>query len=52
MRLLNVKLLLAATGEHPGYEVLPIARINKGADADTKPRIDLDCALEPLGPVF
>ncbi len=39
-RRLNVRLLLSAHDEHPGYEVLPIARIEKSADADGPPRID------------
>jgi type VI secretion system protein ImpJ len=39
-RLLNVKLLASAQDQHPGYEVLPIARIEKSAETDGPPRLD------------
>jgi type VI secretion system protein ImpJ len=39
-RLLNVKLLLSTKDEHPGYEVLPIARVEKSAAADGPPQLD------------
>jgi type VI secretion system protein ImpJ len=39
-RRLNLKLILSATDEHPGYEVLPIARVEKSAEADAPPRLD------------
>jgi type VI secretion system protein ImpJ len=39
-RLLNVKLLVSARDQHPGYEVLPIARIEKSAEADGPPQLD------------
>jgi len=40
VRLLNVKLLLGSE-EHPGYEVLPIARIMKSGTAEAVPEVDL-----------
>jgi type VI secretion system protein ImpJ len=39
-RRLNVKLLVSAQDQHPGYEVLPIACIEKSAEADGPPRLD------------
>jgi type VI secretion system protein ImpJ len=39
-RRLNLRLLVAAKDEHPGYEVLPIARIVRSDDADAPPRLD------------
>ena len=55
-RLLNLKLLLSTKDEHPGYELLQIARIEKSAEAEAPPRLDknyippvLSCdAWEPL----
>jgi type VI secretion system protein ImpJ len=41
MRRLNVKLLLSNQEEHPGYEVLPIARIEKSPEEETLPRVDI-----------
>ena len=45
-RLLNLKLLLSAKDEHPGYELLQIARIEKSsaADAPAAARQDLHSA--------
>ncbi len=40
VRLLNVRLLLS-TQDHTGYEVLPIARIQKSARAEATPELDL-----------
>jgi type VI secretion system protein ImpJ len=40
VRLLNVKLLLS-TQDQAGYEVLPIARIEKSARAEAAPQLDL-----------
>jgi type VI secretion system protein ImpJ len=40
LRLLNVRLLLSTQGEHAGYELLPLARVGKSADADTAPQLD------------
>jgi type VI secretion system protein ImpJ len=40
VRLLNVKLLLGSE-EHPGYELLPIARVMKPAAAEAVPELDL-----------
>ncbi len=42
MRRLHVELLLSTRAEHPGYEVLPIARITKSADVDAPPQVDRD----------
>ncbi len=39
-RRLNLKLLVSAKDEHPGYELLPIARIEKSAEAGAPPRLD------------
>jgi type VI secretion system protein ImpJ len=39
VRLLNLKLLLGPA-EHPGYELLPIARVVKPAPADAVPELD------------
>jgi type VI secretion system protein ImpJ len=39
VRLLNLK-LLASTQDHAGYEVLPIARVEKSARAEAAPQID------------
>jgi type VI secretion system protein ImpJ len=39
VRRLNVKLLLGSE-EHPGYEVLPIARVMKPATAEATPELD------------
>jgi type VI secretion system protein ImpJ len=39
VRLLNVRLLLS-TQDHTGYEVLPIARIQKSARAEATPELD------------
>jgi type VI secretion system protein ImpJ len=39
-RRLNLKLILSAKDEHPGYEVLPIARVEKSAEADAPPQLD------------
>jgi type VI secretion system protein ImpJ len=41
MRRLNVKVLLSTQDDHPGYEVLPIGVIEKSADADALPRLDI-----------
>ncbi|MFO0949010.1 MAG: type VI secretion system baseplate subunit TssK [Planctomycetota bacterium] len=40
LRRLNVRLLLSAD-EHSGYEVLPIARIEKSSKAEAPPQLDL-----------
>ncbi len=40
VRLLNIKLLLS-TQDHAGYEVLPIARVEKGTTADSTPQLDI-----------
>jgi type VI secretion system protein ImpJ len=40
VRLLNVKILVSTQDDHPGFEVLPIGRIEKSADADALPRLD------------
>ncbi|HTU21199.1 MAG TPA: type VI secretion system baseplate subunit TssK [Gemmataceae bacterium] len=40
VRLLNVKILVSRQDDHPGYEVLPIAWIEKSSDADAVPRLD------------
>jgi type VI secretion system protein ImpJ len=40
VRLLNVKVLVSTQDDHPGFEVLPIARIEKSSDADALPRLD------------
>jgi len=40
IRLLNVKLLLGSE-EHPGYELLPIARIMKSGTAEAVPEVDV-----------
>jgi type VI secretion system protein ImpJ len=47
VRRLRVRLLLSDQEEHPGYEVLPIARIVKSAEADSIPRLD-DTYIPPL----
>jgi type VI secretion system protein ImpJ len=39
-RRLNLKLLVSAKDEHPGYEVLPVARIEKSSETDALPRLD------------
>jgi type VI secretion system protein ImpJ len=39
-RRLNLRLLVSARDEHPGYEVLPIARIEKSSEADALPCLD------------
>jgi type VI secretion system protein ImpJ len=39
VRLLNVKLLLGSE-EHPGYQLLPIARISKAASTEAVPELD------------
>ncbi len=39
VRLLNFKLLLS-TEDHSGYEVVPILRVERGADAEAPPRLD------------
>jgi type VI secretion system protein ImpJ len=41
VRRLNVRLLPSSGEEPAGYEVLPIARIEKSADADAVPRLDV-----------
>jgi type VI secretion system protein ImpJ len=41
LRRLNIKVLLSTQNDHPGYEVLPIGVIEKSADADALPRLDL-----------
>jgi type VI secretion system protein ImpJ len=41
LRRLNVKVFLSTQEDHPGYEVLPIGVIEKSADADALPRLDL-----------
>jgi type VI secretion system protein ImpJ len=40
LRRLNVRLLASPPAEHPGYEVLPIARVKKSGAADATPQID------------
>jgi type VI secretion system protein ImpJ len=40
VRLLNVKILVSRHDDHPGYEVLPIAWIEKSPQADAVPRLD------------
>jgi type VI secretion system protein ImpJ len=40
VRLLNLRLLLS-TQDHAGYEVLPIARVEKSTKADAGPQIDV-----------
>jgi type VI secretion system protein ImpJ len=40
VRRLNVRLLLSSEGEQAGYETLPIAWVEKSADADALPRLD------------
>lgn len=40
VRLLNIRLLLSAQ-EHAGYEVIPIARVEKSERADAPPQIDV-----------
>jgi type VI secretion system protein ImpJ len=40
LRRLNLKLILSNQDDHPGYEVLPIARIERPASADPKPQVD------------
>ncbi len=40
VRLLNLKLLLS-TQDHSGYEVLPIAQVQKSAGADAAPELDV-----------
>jgi type VI secretion system protein ImpJ len=39
VRLLNIKLLTSAQ-DHAGYEVLPIARVDRSAGADALPKLD------------
>jgi type VI secretion system protein ImpJ len=39
-RLLNLKVLLSTQDDHPGYEVLQIARIEKSGEADAPPQLD------------
>jgi type VI secretion system protein ImpJ len=40
VRLLNLKLLLS-TQDHAGYEVLPVARVEKSSRAEATPQLDL-----------
>ena len=40
VRLLNVRLLLS-TQDHTGYEVLPVARVEKSSRADAAPQLDV-----------
>ncbi|HEY7428237.1 MAG TPA: type VI secretion system baseplate subunit TssK [Gemmataceae bacterium] len=49
MRRLHVKILLSNEDDHPGYEVLPIARIEKSSDADALPRLDVNYIPPLLG---
>src|SRR5262249_27520868 len=48
VRRLRVRLLLSNQEEHAGYEVLPIARIVKSAEADSIPRLDESAYIPPL----
>jgi type VI secretion system protein ImpJ len=40
VRRLNAKLILDNQDDHPGYDALPIARVEKSQDADATPRLD------------
>jgi type VI secretion system protein ImpJ len=48
-RRLNVKVFLSTQEDHPGYEVMPIGVIEKSADADALPRLDLTYIPPLLG---
>lgn len=41
LRRLNVQVILSTQEDHPGYEVLPIGLIEKSAEADALPRLDI-----------
>jgi type VI secretion system protein ImpJ len=48
-RLLNLKLVVGSEQEHAGYDLLPIARVGKSAEADTTPRLDVNYIPPLLG---
>jgi type VI secretion system protein ImpJ len=48
VRRLRVRFLLSNQEEHAGYEVLPIARIEKSAEADSIPRLDETTYIPPV----
>jgi type VI secretion system protein ImpJ len=47
MRRLNIRLILDNQEDHPGYETLPIARIEKSGEAEVLPKID-ELFIPPL----
>jgi type VI secretion system protein ImpJ len=49
LRRLNVKVFLSTQEDHPGYEVMPIGVIEKSADVDAFPRLDLTYIPPLLG---